>query len=102
MSVNTVLLDFSIDPSRISDEVSRKTILTTIRENLVEKLFPSLLFVYDLHFDDGYMCILTEKDGVMVQIRFFNPGLITINIEYYLQDHQNPKINFDVCEIFSF
>lgn len=95
MSVNTVLLDFSIDPNQIADDLARKDVLKKIRENL-ENYFPHLAFTYDMLTDDGYLCMLKEKDGVIVTIRFFHtPGLITINIEYFRAENEATKFSFD-------
>lgn len=101
MVANTVLLDFSIDPSRIADEKDKKQILKEFKEILV-KYFPQLKLVYDMETDDGYLCILTEPEGVVLTIRFFNQGLITLNIEYFREVNQEPKITFDVSWGFFF
>lgn len=95
MSVNSVLMDFSIDAQRISDESSRKDITKTIIENL-SKYFENLSFVYEMLCDDGSMSILSDKTGTILTIRYFNEGLITINIEYYKKEGAQAKISFEV------
>lgn len=94
MSANSVLLDFSLDPTRINDEVSRKDIVKLCKEHL-EKYFPGLKITYDMLTDDGYLCILNAPGAVITTIRFFNQGLITINIEYYRAECEAPKISFE-------
>ncbi|CAG9799728.1 unnamed protein product [Chironomus riparius] len=94
MSANTVLLDFSIEPSRINDELSRKDIVKVIKENL-EKYFGNLKMIYDMLVDDGYMCIFNDSSATIINVRFFNEGLITINIEYYKKDNDNQRISFE-------
>lgn len=98
MSANTVLLDFSIEPSRIGDELSRKDIIKVIKENL-EKYFGNLKIIYDMLIVDGYMCILNDNEATIFNLRFFNEGLITINIEYYKKENDSQKISFEVREI---
>lgn len=95
MAANSVLLDFSIEPSRITDELSRKDIVKVIKEN-VEKYFGNLKIVYDMLVDDGYLCILSDNTGVIFSLRFFNEGLITINIEYFKKEADPQKISFEV------
>ena len=95
MAANTVLLDFSIEPNRITDELTRKDIVKVIKEN-VEKYFGSLKLIYDMLVDDGYLCILSDSTGVIFTLRFFNEGLITLNIEYYKKESDEQKISFEV------
>lgn len=95
MSANTVLLDFSLDPARIIDEVSRKDIVRLCKEGL-EKYLTGLKISYDMLTADGYLCILNESSsGTIVTIRFFEQGLITINVEYYRKDGDEPKLSFE-------
>lgn len=101
MAANSVLLDFSIEPTRIIDELSRKDIVKVIKEN-VEKYFGSLKMTYDMLVDDGYLCILSDNTGVIFSLRFFNEGLITLNIEYFKKESDPQKISFEVRQFFSF
>lgn len=95
MSANTVLLDFSLDPARINDEVSRKDIVRLCKEGL-EKYLTGLKISYDMLTADGYLCILNESSsGTIVTIRFFEQGLITINVECYRKDGDEPKLSFE-------
>lgn len=99
MSVQTVLLDFSIDPVRIGDEVASKDLLKFIKQGL-KKYFENLKFVYDLKTEDGYLCLFTDKNLVFIQIRFFNHGIITINIEYFKGETENQIMSFEVSFFF--
>lgn len=101
MAANSVLLDFSIEPNRVTDELSRKDIVKVIKEN-VEKYFGNLKMVYDMLVDDGYLCILSDNSGVIFTLRFFNEGLITLNIEYFKKDSEPQKISFEVGVKFLF
>lgn len=94
MSANSVLLDFSLDPTRINDEVSRKDVVKLCKEHL-EKFISGLKITYDMLTDDGYLCILNAPGAIITTIRFFNQGLITINIEYYRAECEAPKISFE-------
>ncbi|XP_058057415.1 spermine synthase isoform X1 [Anopheles bellator] len=95
MSANTILLDFSLDPARINDEESRKDIVKLCKDNL-EKYLVGLKLTYDMLTSDGYLCMLNETgSGTIVTIRFFQQGLITINVEYYRKDGDQPIISFE-------
>lgn len=98
MAANTVLLDFSIEPDRVIDELSRKDVMKVIKENL-EKYFGNLKIIYDLSVvDGGYLMILSDNTGVVMNVRFFNEGLITINIEYYKKEADPQRISFEVSD----
>lgn len=98
MAANSVLLDFSIEPMRITDESARKDIAKVVKENL-EKYFESLKIAFEMQIEgDGFLCILMShpNPGVIITLRFFNEGLITLNIEYLRKEGENPRINFEV------
>lgn len=101
MSVQTVLLDFSIDPVRITDEIASKDLVKLIKQGL-DKYFENLKFVYDLKTDDGYLCLYTNKNLVLIQIRFFNHGIITINIEYFKGENERQVLSFEVSSSIKF
>lgn len=103
MSVQTVLLDFSIDNEKINDESKCKEMTSSIKKILEEKYFSDLEIIYEIKTSDGFLCLLT-KDNVIMNIRFFcgaEAGLITLNIEYFKKNDETPKINFDVRIFFS-
>jgi hypothetical protein len=61
-----------------------------------------LKMVYDMLVDDGYLCILSDNSGVIFTLRFFNEGLITLNIEYFKKESEPSKISFEVGVKFRF
>lgn len=99
MSVQTVLLDFSVDPVRIADEIGSKDLLKLMKSGL-SKYFENLKFVYDLKTEDGYLCFFTDNK-IFIQIRFFNHGIITVNIEYFKSDNENQIMSFEVISKFT-
>lgn len=101
MSVQTVLLDFSIEPSRLSDEVSRKELVKNLHNSLIE-YFPELTLIFEAATGDGYLCIFSEKQIVLVNVRLFNQGIITINVEYYKSECEQQRLTFDVSIIEQF
>ncbi|XP_055689116.1 spermine synthase [Lutzomyia longipalpis] len=95
MSVQTILLDFSIDPQRLGDDASRKEVRKRIEEAL-ECYIPNLRFVHDLLPEDGYFCTYMDKAGTVVTVRFFHvQGLITVNVEYYKENSEQPRVSLE-------
>lgn len=95
MSVQTVLLDFTVDPIRIADEIACKDLFKVVKVGL-EKYFPDLKFMYDVITADGYLCVLSENNRTFVNVRFFQHGIITVNIEYFKEAGEPQQFSFDV------
>lgn len=98
MSVQTILLDFSLDPARLGDESGQKTVFSHL-ETVLKDYVPNLILAADIKIDDGSLKLLTGKRGTTVSVRLFDRGLVTVNIEYYKEDSEEPLINFKVSSI---
>lgn len=98
MSVQTVLLDFSIEPDRLSDGISQKEILKQLQQTL-SKYFPDIVLIFETSVSDGHLSIFSEKSTVLLNIRLFNQGIITINIEYFKGDCDHQRLTFDVSSV---
>lgn len=95
MSVQTLLLDFSVDPARLGDEIGQKTIFGQL-ETVLKEFIPNLILAADIKVDGGSLKVLTGKKGTTVSVRMFDRGLVTVNIEYYKEDNEEPLISFKV------
>lgn len=95
MAANSVLLDFSIEPARVNGEAARNDIVKVVKENL-EKYLGNLKLIYQMQVEDGQLTLLGDSAGVVVTVRFFNEGLITLNIEYFKKASDEQKISFEV------
>lgn len=95
MAVQTILLDFSIEPSRISDDESRKDLVKVLENGLTEH-FPQLKLCYELTTADGCLVLFSENQSLYFHVRLFNHGIITINAEYFKPDAEAQIISFDV------
>lgn len=95
MSAQTILLDLSIEPDRISDTASQKDVVKQLEKGLNE-FFPNLCQVFETSTNDGYYCLYSENGKVMLASRLYHHGLITINIDFYKGEHDLPAISFDV------
>lgn len=97
MSAQTILLDLSIEPSRISDEVAKKEVIQLLEKGLSE-YFPKLKLIFETSTADGHLCLFSENQTILLNARFFNHGIITVNIEYFKADTEQPTITFDVSK----
>lgn len=98
MSAQAILLDLSIEPSRISDEVAQKDVVQLLEKGLLE-YFPKLKLIFETTTSDGHLCLFSENQTIFLHARFFNHGIITVNIEYFKGETEQPIITFDVSEM---
>ncbi|KAL0840051.1 hypothetical protein ABMA28_015375 [Loxostege sticticalis] len=98
MSVQTLLLDFSIDPARLGDESGQKSVFGQL-ETVLKEYIPSLILAADIKLDGGSLKLMTGKKGTSVSVRLFDRGLVTVNIEYYKEDNEEPLISFKSARI---
>lgn len=95
MSVQTLLLDFSLDAARLGDESGQKAVFAQL-ETVLKEYLPNLILAADIKLEAGSLKILTGKNASTVSIRMFDRGLITVNIEFYKEENQEPLINLKV------
>lgn len=101
MAAQTILFDFTVAKERVAELLERHEISEVLRREL-ELVFPQLELIYQMRMDKGYFCTLTENKEVFITLRIFSQGLITINIEYYLEEDKEPLLSLDVscfCEL---
>ncbi|XP_026328356.1 spermine synthase isoform X2 [Hyposmocoma kahamanoa] len=98
MSVQTLLLDFSLDPARLGDENGQKTVFNQL-ETVLKDYIPNLILAAEIKVDGGSLKLLTGKKGSTVAVRLFDRGLVTVNIEYYKEDSEEPLINFKSARV---
>jgi len=95
MSVNTVLLDFSIDPTRVCGDAECKVVVKSVVE-AVKKFFTNPILLFESTCDDGFLSLYKDV-AVVISIRLFRQGLLTLNIEYYRQETDAPKMSFETA-----
>ncbi|KAM3961616.1 spermine synthase [Aphomia sociella] len=93
MSVQTLLLDFSLDPSRLGDESGQKTVFGQL-ETVLKDYIPNLILAAEINIEGGSLKLLTGKRGTTVSVRLFDRGLVTVNIEYFKEDNEEPLLSF--------
>jgi spermine synthase len=60
------------------------------------KLFGKLEMIKETLVVDGLLCILMDDSGIILSLRFFNGGLITLNIEYFKKESEAEKLSLSV------
>ncbi|XP_065361180.1 spermine synthase isoform X2 [Calliphora vicina] len=94
MAAQTILFDFTVDKERTGDAKERQEIAKVLRHEL-EHIFPQLEMSYQMPMDDGYFAVLAENKETFVTLRIFSQGLVTINVEYYLEEGKEQLMSFD-------
>lgn len=95
MAVNTILLDFSVDPNQIKND-SQQSIMSTNIENVLRDYLTNLKLSCTIPIEGGLFKLYTSDFGATTNVRIFSNGLITINIEYFKADKQEPMFTFEV------
>lgn len=95
MAVNTLLLDFSVQPDDLKNEQDMSATATKV-ENVLRDHVTGLKVVDSFPVEGGYFKLYTSDGGVISSIRVFSSGLVTLNIEYYRGEAQEPIFDYKV------
>lgn len=98
MSAESVLLDLIIDSSRISTSSGQKDVISLLEQGLLE-YFPQLKLIFETSAADGHLFVFSQNGTSFLHVRFFNHGIITINIEYFKSESEELLISFDVSTL---
>jgi len=94
MAVNTLLLDFSVSSSIVNSLDQRISILREV-ENIIRDYLPGLTQITELAIDDGYFRVYKCENGAIITSRIYKNGIITINIEYYRGEKEEPMLTYE-------
>ncbi|KAK7864487.1 hypothetical protein R5R35_003106 [Gryllus longicercus] len=94
MAINTILLDFTVNPTSISDVEERQQLQSDI-ESIVVEYIPSLKFKQTIDTDGGFLSLYSGEREVLLSLRGFVRGFVSINIEYYKEDKEKPLLAFE-------
>lgn len=95
MAVNTLLLDFSVQPGELKNEQDMSAAATKV-ENVLRDHLANLKLVDSFPVEGGVFRLYTSEKGVVINLRVFSSGLITLNLEYFRGDGQEPVLDFKV------
>ncbi|XP_054261028.1 spermine synthase-like isoform X2 [Macrosteles quadrilineatus] len=92
MAVNTILLDLTVDPQKIVEKNGLKSAV----QDVLSKFIPELKEVYTSDFQGGgTLYTFTAVRDSFITVRAFTKGVISINIEYYREDSDEPLLSFE-------
>ncbi|KAG8307182.1 spermine synthase-like [Homalodisca vitripennis] len=95
MSINTIFLDLSVDPT---DIVEKLTIISTIKEAL-SNFIPGMKDVHSTNFEDGgFLLVLTASRDSFITVRGFPQGLVSINIEYFQEEGTEQLLTYEAVK----
>lgn len=91
----TILLDFTVGVKHVAtpdlqDFVSKKV------ENGLNELFPNIRKLCNYRPEDGLYIVYSNDDIVLVTLRVYKSGLVTLAIEYPKGESDVPVVTFDV------
>lgn len=95
MSVNTILLDFTVDPSTVKNESQISTLLSNI-ENVLREYLTNLKKLTTVSLEADRVFLYSSDGSATINIRVSNTGLLTLNIEFLIGEAQEPLLSFEV------
>lgn len=99
MAANTLLLDFSVQPNDLKNDHDLSVAASKI-ESVLRDYLSNLKTVNSLPVDGGLLKLYTSDRGVTTSVRVYNSGLITVNIDYFKGDGQEPVLDYKVTILF--
>lgn len=98
MAANTILLDFSVDAALVKTESQMLKIIHNV-ESVLRDFLSNFKNINSLSYQGGLVKLYTSDPGATIQLRIYNNGLITINLDYFKADNQNPILSYDVSTL---
>lgn len=95
MSVNTILLDLSVDQTILQSQNDKQLFLVTA-ETILSKHLPNLTRLIATDSGEWVLRFYQINENATVAIRIYRNGFVTINIEFYTPEDQEPIISFNV------
>lgn len=73
------------------------TALAETIESILKDYLANLKSLNTLNIDGGLFKLYSSDFGAITNLRIYNNGLITINIDYYKEEKQEPLLTYEVC-----
>ncbi|XP_044261658.1 spermine synthase isoform X2 [Tribolium madens] len=98
MSVNTILMDFSVDPSAVKND-SQVSVVSSNIENVLREYLANLKTLTTIRLETDVLRLYSSDGGLSATLRIFNTGLITLNIEYLKVESQEALLSFERTKV---
>lgn len=96
MAVNTILMDFSIDPTQIKTDAQQSTVCNNI-ENILRDYLSNLKALSTMAVDGGVLKVYQSDKGAVTSLRVYGNGVITLSLDYYKGEQQEALLSFERC-----
>ncbi|KAG7202368.1 hypothetical protein KM043_018694 [Ampulex compressa] len=94
MVVHTVLLDFTV-PTTVITDLEKCSHLKTAIGNVLNEHFVGVKPLTEWNVDGSLLILYTGPRGSLITVRGYTEGLVTLNIEYYKQDDEEALLSFE-------
>ncbi|XP_014214974.1 spermine synthase [Copidosoma floridanum] len=97
MTVQTILLDFRVSPTDVTD-LGKKHFL---KHNFVETLkghFENFETIKEIDQEDGFFILCSGSQGNIITVRGYVDGTVTVNIEFYKKDDEDGFLNYKTAQ----
>lgn len=95
MVAHTVLLDFTVSSNVIADVEKRSNLKSTI-VNVLSDYFNGIKPLTEVTIDGSFIILYSGPRASLITVRGYPQGLVTVNVEYYKQDEDEPLLSFEV------
>ncbi|CAH0392809.1 unnamed protein product [Bemisia tabaci] len=96
MAVHTILIDFTVTPLKVKSEWQK---ISSSVEKVLSGYLPDLTPLRKESIEDGQelkpLSTFTAKRDTYVIVRGFPNGLVTVNVEYFKREDEEPLLTFD-------
>ncbi|XP_075232561.1 spermine synthase isoform X1 [Lycorma delicatula] len=94
MAVNTIMLDFSVSASKVTDNKERQVLKESVQK-VLSSFVSELKLEYETEMSGGgFLIVLSATRGTFITLRGFPQGIISVNIEYYKGDSDEHLLSF--------
>ncbi|XP_014214939.1 spermine synthase isoform X1 [Copidosoma floridanum] len=94
MVAHTVLLDFTVPANQIKDTEKRTNLKSNIT-NVLKEHFNGLKYLNEHFVDEGLLVLFTGPRNSLITVRGYSEGLVTVNIEYFMQEGDDALLSYD-------
>lgn len=98
-NVSSILIHFCVKNQKNNEKFVKRS-FDEIKKEL-EINFGSLKHVFEESFGGDCLRILRDNTGVILTLRYFEKGLMTVNIEYFKEAQEKEKFSFSVRSFFN-
>lgn len=98
MAINTLMLDFSVETSRVTD-AKEWSAMKALMAKVIGGYIADIAEVNDMQMaGGGHLSLYTATRGTFITLRGYPKGLVSLNIEYYKADADEHLLTFELTK----